>query len=229
MAPQQQLMEQLVQLTDAVRDLAQSQAGSRADGGAQADADRIRQRVAFSYQALGALTGRTSTATGHEFDVHIVTARRRPDRILFRHLPADADWVELRSAGTVEILRIQRRSDRDTGTDHDPDGSWDADWDRDWDADWDDDQGGDRAAEYDPDQHGRDGARRNRHEGRVHPRRFEDSDPIGSMVFLRDRHGPLLAFGPRLAPLIMPVPRPRQQTEQYAHAAAEPVETTPDT
>jgi hypothetical protein len=218
MATQQQLMEQLVLLTDAVRDLAQRQVGAHPDGGrAVTDADQIRQRVAFSYQALGALTGRTSTATGREFDIQIVTARRRPDRISFRHLPADADWVELRSAGTVETLRIQRRSDSDT--DHDRDCSWDADWDY--------GQGGDRGAEHDADRNGRDDWRRHRH-GHVHPRRFQDSDPIGSMVFLRDRHGPLLAFGPRLGPLAVPPPPPTPQPHPYPRIGAEPVETIPD-
>jgi hypothetical protein len=219
MATQQQLMEQLVLLTDAVRDLASRQVGADSDGDrAVTDADRIRQRVAFSYQALGALTGRTSSATGREFDVQIVAARRRPDSIAFRHLPADADWVELRSGGTVETLRIQRRSDSDN--DHDRD--------CDWDADWDDGQSGDRGTRHDPDHPGRDGWRRNRHHGHVHPRRFQDSDPIGSMVFLRDRRGPLLAFGPRLGPLTAPPPPPTPQPLPYPPTGAEPAETIPE-
>jgi hypothetical protein len=34
--------------------------------------------------------------------------------------------------------------------------------------------------------------------GVVQPRLFGPDDPIGSMVFLRSRRGPLIAFGPRL-------------------------------
>jgi hypothetical protein len=191
MATQQQLMEQLVQLTDAVRDLARHQVGTHPDGGAPSDAERIRQRVTFSYQALGALTGRTSTATGREFDIPVVAALRLPGRILFRHLPAGADWVELRAAGTVEILRIERRPE------HDPDDDW---------------AGCDE----------RDG---HRHHGRVHPQRFRDADPIGSTVFLPGRHGPLLAFGPRLAALRSPTPRPNPP---FPRAGDEPAETTTD-
>lgn len=36
--------------------------------------------------------------------------------------------------------------------------------------------------------------------GQVRPRDFKDADPIGSVVFLRTRRGPLIAFGPRLGP-----------------------------
>ena len=34
--------------------------------------------------------------------------------------------------------------------------------------------------------------------GFVQPRLFGPDEPIGSMVFLRSRRGPLIAFGPRL-------------------------------
>jgi hypothetical protein len=197
MATQQQLMEQLVHLTDAVRDLAQRQVGSHPDGGPPTDADRIRQRVAFSYQALGLLTGRTSSATGREFDVPVVVALRRPGRILFRFLPAGADWVELRSGGTVENLRIQRRPDHESD---------------DRDGDWDD-------LRHDDDDH--DGE--HRHHGRVYTHRFEDTDPIGSMVFLRGRHGPLVAFGPRLGPLILSTTHPNPP---YPPFAGDPVDTS---
>lgn len=37
--------------------------------------------------------------------------------------------------------------------------------------------------------------------GQVRPRDFKDADPIGSVVFLRTRQGPLIAFGPRLGPV----------------------------
>jgi hypothetical protein len=156
MATQQQLMQQLVELTEAVKDLAERSARPPAvdadvdadDTPARTDAERVQQRVAFSYRALGALTGRVSTA-GREFDVRVVRARPVRDLIEFDRLPPGADWVELRSGARVESLRISRGDD-----------------------------GPDR--------------------GVVQPRLFGPEDPIGSMVFLRSRRGPLIAFGPRL-------------------------------
>jgi len=195
---QQQLMEQLVRLTDAVKDLAYRQAGQPAqvDAAAQGDtgfvavtdADEIRQRVAFSYQALGALTGRVSTSAGREFDVRIVEAKREPGVVRFRQLPAGADWVELRSGSKIESLRIHRDDFRNAA-------AADADADPAAAAHTDDDN----AAET----NSADAARheRHRHRGRVHPQLFSDADPIGSTVFLRTRRGPLVAFGPRLAAL----------------------------
>ena len=159
MATQQQLMEQLVELTEAVKNLAERPARPPAvivdvdvdadDTPAQTEADRVQQRVAFSYRALGTLTGRVSTASGREFDVRVVRARPVRDLIEFDRLPPGADWVELRSGARVESLRISRTDD-----------------------------GPDR--------------------GVVQPRLFGPDDPIGSMVFLRSRRGPLIAFGPRL-------------------------------
>jgi hypothetical protein len=173
---QQQLMEQLVQLTDAVKDLAHRQVGHRPglDGAfADVDADdRVRQRVAFSYQALGALTGRVSSATGREFEVRVVEARREPGTIHFRRLPAGADWVELRTGTKVELLRIRRE--------HEDDGDGDG--------------GVDVAAASEAERRER---RERRHRGRVHPEDFDDDEPIGSTVFLRGPRGPLVAFGPR--------------------------------
>jgi hypothetical protein len=37
--------------------------------------------------------------------------------------------------------------------------------------------------------------------GQVRPKDFADTEPIGSVLFLRGRRGPLVAFGPRLLPL----------------------------
>jgi len=195
---QQQLMEQLVRLTDAVKDLAYRQAGQPAqvDAAAQGDtgfvavtdADEIRQRVAFSYQALGALTGRVSTSAGREFDVRIVEAKREPGVVRFRQLPAGADWVELRPGSKIESLRIHRDDFRNTAA-----AAADA-------------AAAAEAHAADANAAGinsADAARheRHRHRGRVHPQLFSDADPIGSTVFLRTRRGPLVAFGPRLAAL----------------------------
>jgi hypothetical protein len=175
MAPtQQQLMEQLVQLTDAVKDLAHRQVGHRPGfDGAFTDVDeddRVRQRVAFSYQALGALTGRVSSATGREFEVRVVEARREAGAILFLRLPAGADFVELRTGSKVETLRIHREHDGDADVD----------------------AAGRSEAE-------RRERRERRRRGRVQPEEFDDDEPIGSTVFLRGPRGPLVAFGPRLA------------------------------
>ena len=118
--PQQQLMKQLVELTGAVKELAERPEARPPvvidvdidDPAVTTDADRVQQRVAFSYRALGTLTGRVSTAGGRDFDVRIVRARRLRDLVQFDDLPPGADWVELRSGGTVETLRI-RRTDED--------------------------------------------------------------------------------------------------------------------
>jgi hypothetical protein len=169
---QEQLMQQLVVLTEAVKELAArpthppiEQPGRPPvvidvdidEPGSVTDADRVRQRVAFSYQALGTLTGRVSTATGREFDVPVVRAVRGDDAILFEDLPPGAHWVELRTGGKVEQLRIRRIAD------------------------------------------GHDGDSRRSDAGEVFPTLFAPSEPIGSTVFLRTARGPLIAFGPRLA------------------------------
>ena len=166
-------MEQLVELTEAVKNLAERPARPPAvivdvdvdadDTPAQTEADRVQQRVAFSYRALGTLTGRVSTASGREFDVRVVRARPVRDLIEFDRLPPGADWVELRSGARVESLRISRTDD------------------------------------------GR--GPRGRPAAAVRP-----DDPIGSMVFLRSRRGPLIAFGPRLPARSTVVHRSRSRT-----------------
>lgn len=117
--PQQQLMKQLVELTGAVKELAERPAPRPPvvidvdvdNPLISTDADLAQQRVAFSYRALGTLTGRVSSASGREFDVRIVRARRPRDLIEFDDLPPGADWVELRSANAFEMLRIRRTDD----------------------------------------------------------------------------------------------------------------------
>jgi hypothetical protein len=176
---QQQLLQQLVELTEAVKELAARPGHPPAEDPQRppvvidvdiderapvTDADRVRQRVAFSYQALGTLTGRVSTATGREFDVPVVRATRGDNSIVFSDLPPGAHWVELRTGGKVELLRIRRTRDDDN------------------------DREGDR-----------DGDRRRSDDGEVFPKLFAASEPIGSTVFLRTARGPLIAFGPRLA------------------------------
>jgi len=178
---QEQLMQQLVELTEAVKTLAARPGHPPAETPQRppvvvdvdidepapvTDADRVRQRVAFSYQALGTLTGRVSTATGREFDVPVVKAARGDNTIVFDDLPPGAHWVELRTGGKVESLRIRRTPDRDDDGDSDRDGE---------------------------------GDRRRSDAGEVFPKLFAASEPIGSTVFLRTARGPLIAFGPRLA------------------------------
>ena len=110
-----------------------------------------------------------SSASGEEFDVPLVGARRRHCEIVFFRLPPGVDWVELRSGSKVEVLKIVE------GDDPEP--------------------RGDQAADADRPRNGDSGR------GRVQPRGFADSEPIGSVLFLRGRRGPLVAFGPRLAAL----------------------------
>lgn len=184
------LLEQLVQLTEAVKQLAEQSAPQQP--GQVSDDDRIRQRVVFGYQALGTLTGRVSTASGDEFDVRVVGARREDDLIRFRALPPGADWVELRSGTKVELLRIEP----DRGNDDVPQDAADSDGkdgakDGDKDADKDADKGS-----------GQDVRGRRRRRGLVRPEDFAGTDPIGSIVFLRSPQGPLVAFGPRLDPVL---------------------------
>ncbi len=172
-----QLMNQLIELTDAVKQLAQRPIEIEVDAverEAITDTQRIRQRVSFSYQAIGTLTGRVSSASGREFDVPVVAALRGRGLIGLDGLPPKAGWVELRAGDRLEVLRIHRVD----GDDNDPFPT---------------------PAPVPP---GSDGLRR-RHgdRGVVRPRVFADTDPIGSIVVLRDRLGPLVAFGPRLAPL----------------------------
>ena len=172
------LLEQLVQLTEAVKQLAEQSAPQRP--GQVSDDDRIRQRVVFGYQALGTLTGRVSTASGDEFDIRVVGAHRDGDLIRFRELPPGADWAELRSGTKVELQRIE------------PDRAGD---DVPKDADSVDDSHDSRPGDGHAERRGR------RRRGLVRPEKFESTDPIGSIVFLRSPHGPLVAFGPRLDPV----------------------------
>jgi hypothetical protein len=168
-----QLLAQLVALTDAVRQLAERPTPPPpASFETATNADRIRQRVAFGYQALGTLMGRVSSASGDEFDVRVVLARRRRDVIEFDRLPPGASWVELRAGNKVELLRIDEDL-RDSSDDApEPD-----------------------AASTTPARHDRPDR------GSVRPREFARTDPIGSIVVLRGPRGPLIAFGPRLGPV----------------------------
>jgi hypothetical protein len=162
------LLEQLIQLTEAVKQLAERPSPTPAVRDPQTDADRVRQRVAFGYQVLGALTGRVSSATGNEFDVPVVEAIRKPGVIYFNGLPPRANWVELRAGSKVEVLRI--RDVDHNGNGHSPTPAESAD---------------DERSSL----------------GKVEPQGFADTDRIGSVVFLRTREGPLVAFGSRLEPL----------------------------
>lgn len=173
MATQQEMLEQLVQLTQAVKELAERPDGHRhAQVPEPTDADRVRQRVAFGYAALGALTGRVSSASGREFDVRVFTAYRDAGVVYLDGLPRRARFVELRRGTKVELLRIFEGLDVDATT---PEG---------------------RRVERTDEREGIAGDR-----GAVFPEQFADDEAIGSLVALRSRRGPLLAFGPRLLPL----------------------------
>jgi hypothetical protein len=164
-----QLLEQLVALTGAVKQLAERTDVPVRPFADTTEADRIRQRVAFGYQVLGTLSGRVSSASGDEFDVPLVGVKRYPGRIEFFRLPPGVDWVELRSGTKVELLEINE------GLEQVP--------------------RHDRAVDAERPRNGNSGR------GQVQPVAFFDSEPIGSVLFLRGRRGPLVAFGPRLLPL----------------------------
>lgn len=182
MATQEEMLEQLVRLTQAVKDLAERPDGHRHPEVLEiTDADRVRQRVSFGYAALGALTGRVSSASGREFDVRVFTADRDPGVIFLDGLPRRARFVELRRGTKVELLRIFEGAEVDAST---PEAN--------------------RVPRTD------DGEGVANDRGAVFPERFVDDEAIGSTVALRTRRGPLLAFGPRLAPL--PVSESRTST-----------------
>lgn len=143
-------------------------------------ADLERQRVSFGYRALGMLSGRVSTAAGREFDVPVIKTRRTHGALLFDDLPLGADFVEVRSGTEAEILAIWRFKDQ-----HNVDLP---------------------GAEYTVKEKDVEAIlhcpRPGRTEqGAAFPRQFHNANPIGSLVFLQKRHGPLVAFGPRLSPV----------------------------
>ncbi len=178
MATQQELLEQLVQLTAAVKLVAQERGHDHRGPSEVSDADRVRQRVAFGYQALGALTGRVSSASGREFDVRVLSAERFSGVVVLDGLPQRADWVELRRGSKVELLPIYEDQGPEATPPSDvasPDGDGDGD------------------------AHG--SPRRRRERGAVFPRIFADQEEIASVVALGRRRGPLLGFGPRLPAL----------------------------
>ncbi|MGH3835414.1 MAG: hypothetical protein ACRDSF_06880 [Pseudonocardiaceae bacterium] len=168
--------ELLEQLVESIKQLAERPAPQPSSFDSSTAADRIRQRVAFGYQVLGTLTGRVSSPSGNEFDVRVVEAWRTSEGIQFRGLPPGADWVELRAGNKVEVLRIQRYED-DSQIDQTTTSKETAR----------NEQSDTRNEQSD--------------KGQVRPRDFKDADPIGSVVFLRTRRGPLIAFGPRLGPV----------------------------
>jgi hypothetical protein len=174
MATQQEMLEQLVRLTSAVQSLAERQGDDHREPAEVTDADRVRQRVAFGYQALGALTGRVGSASGREFDVRVLRAQRAPGVIHLDGLPSRADWVELRRGTKVELLLV-----------HEGQGPG----------------GGPPVEASSPNGDAEESLRRHRDRGSVYPRLFADGEEIGSVVALRTRRGPLLAFGPRLRAL----------------------------
>jgi hypothetical protein len=165
--PDDKLLEQLVALTAAVKDLAERPpaASPLVD---TSEEDRIRQRVAFGYRALGTLMGRVSRGSGREFDARTVRATRYRDFVLLEDVPPAAAWVELHGRGTVELARIHQLDDDDDAR-----------------ATVDATLGGHRPRSS---------------SGVVRPRDFEPDETIGSIVVLRSRRGPVVAFGPRLEP-----------------------------
>jgi hypothetical protein len=200
-----QLLDQLVQLTEAVKRLAERPEPHPA-ADRQTEADRIRQRVAFGYQALGTLTGRVSRTGAAEFDVPVVAAGRVRGLIGIVGLPPDAGWVELRSGDKSEVVRIRRYERRDDREGITPRPGRTARSAPTGDAVEDAAEAIEEAVEeavedaleeavaarfgrpwYDRDDF-----------GVVRPERFRDTEPIDSVLVLRHRRGPLLAFGPRL-------------------------------
>jgi hypothetical protein len=192
-----QLLDQLVQLTEAVKRLAE-RPEPRPEADRLTEADRVRQRVAFGYQALATLTGRVSRTGAAEFDVPVVAAGRVQGLVGIVGLPPAAEWVELRSGDRSEVLRIRRYERRDREGAPRPDRTADTAEDaveaieEALEEAVDDALDEAVAARFGRPWYDRDDF------GVVRPERFRDTEPIGSLLVLRHRRGPLLAFGPRL-------------------------------
>ena len=142
-------------------------------------ADLERQRVSFGYRALGMLSGRVSSAAGREFEVPVIKTQRRHGALLFDDLPLGADFVEVRSGIKVEILAIWHFKDQHKV----------------------DLPGAEYVVDMDIEAILKCPQPGQTDHGAAFPRQFLNADPIGSLVFLQKRRGPLVAFGPRLPPV----------------------------
>lgn len=171
MPSQQELFEKIAGLTEAVARLA-----ARDDRTVD---EATQQRVDFGYRALGRLMGRT----GDSFNVVLVRADRRPERVLLiRDLPRAADWVEIRAGDTFEPHRIRR-----VKTHKADDAGYTAPR--------------DKYAEFiseDAAEQSDSEAQRGTGLGLVPLGEIADTTPIDSIVVLKGPSGPLIALGPRL-------------------------------
>jgi hypothetical protein len=177
-----------------------------ADGDQDPEERREIQRADFGYRALGTLMGRVGTGFGEGLDVPVFDARwvggGRAIKLL--GLPDDADWVELQNSRRRETVEVHRgRVEGGRFTDVYGEGHSRAKPPRlvrDDLTPEDAIEGGRSSDVYD--QH--------RHEARpswIVPTEFTPEDAIDSLLALAHRHGPVIALGPRIAPVQPPVPR----------------------
>jgi hypothetical protein len=194
---QAEIMQQWVKLTEAIAALADREPAARPPGSGPTpvptpgggrvsvtDAELTRQRIDFGYRALGALTGRVGDREG-DFVVPLVEARRLGELLLFRGLPPEADWVEVRRDRKVELRRIHRFRR----------------WEIDSEAEYVDARDRyDRFDDGDLEQETDSATHRGRGLGAVRLRDFAPEESIGALLFLDTRFGPVVALGPRLGP-----------------------------
>jgi hypothetical protein len=169
--------QEITRLAEAIRELAHRP--GRRDGGDDSEQDRLIQRVDFGYRALGTLMGRA----GRGFDVPVFGARWYPRYrvIVLLGLPGEVDFIQLQNGAKDETLEVRRRrDDHDSHDDHDDHDSHDS-----------------------PDEHEQD-ATESRGGGFppwISPETFTPDDAISSVLGLRHRRGPVIALGPRIAPV----------------------------
>jgi hypothetical protein len=167
--------QEIARLAEAIRELAHRP--ETPDSDEDREQRRLIQRVDFGYQALGTLMGRVSRGFAAQFDVPVFAASWHPRSpvILLSGLPDDADWIELRNGKRAETLRVRRGRDEHDGPDE---------------ADADDRHGADA-----DDRHG------DEQPPWIRPTRFTPRESIDSVLGLRHPRGPVVALGPRIAPV----------------------------
>jgi hypothetical protein len=178
--------QEITRLAEAIRELAHRP--GRRDGGDDSEQDRLIQRVDFGYRALGTLMGRA----GRGFDVPVFGARWYPRYrvIVLLGLPGEVDFIQLQNGAKDETLEVRRRHDshdsHDSHDDHDSHDSHD-----------------DHDSHDSHDEHEQD-ATESRGGGFppwISPETFTPDDAISSVLGLRHRRGPVIALGPRIAPV----------------------------
>jgi hypothetical protein len=175
--------QEIARLAEAIRDLAHRP--GRPDSDEESEQRRRIQRVDFGYRALGALMGRA----GRGFDVPVFDASWYPRYrvIVLSGLPDEVEFVQLQNGVKDETLKVRRGRD-----DHDSPYKQDA---TKQDATEQD------ATEQDATEQDATESRGGELPPWISPEKFTPDDAISSVLGLRHRRGPVIALGPRIAPV----------------------------